>query len=534
MASAGGVKRGSGLLATQGTANTNLVKTPYKKEKYTEAQLMELAQCASDPKYFLMNYCYIQHPVKGRMKFDLYPYQVELVDTYHEFRYSISMLARQTGKSTCAAGYLLWYAMFNPDQTILIAAHKYSGAQEIMQRIRFAYEHIPDHIRAGATSYNKGSLEFDNGSRIIAQATTENTGRGLSISLVYLDEFAFVRPNIAREFWTSLSPTLATGGKCIITSTPNQDDDQFAQIWNEARKNMDEYGNETKMGRNGFAHYLATWEVHPDRDEDWAKEEQAKIGEERFRREHNCEFIAFDETLIDSIKLFNMQARDPVSKLGQVRWYKNPDPEKIYIVGLDPSLGTGGDYSAIQVYEMPGMKQVAEWQHNRTTIQRQIRIIQQICQFIRAEGVHEDSIYYSIENNTLGEAALVMLEELGEENIPGTMLTEPKKPGPGRQRRGFTTTHKSKTTACAKLKQWIESDKMEVASRNLLAELKTFIARGNSYAAKEGETDDLVMAGVLVVRMAMELTKYEDRAFEDLKGQPQDEDYEEPMPFSII
>ena len=534
MVNVGGVKRGNGLLATQGTANTNLVKTPYKKEKYTQQQLMELAQCANDPKYFLMNFCYIQHPVKGRMKFALYPYQIDLVDTYHEFRYSISMLARQTGKSTCAAGYLLWYAMFNPDQTILIAAHKYSGAQEIMQRIRFAYEHIPDHIRAGATSYNKGSLEFDNGSRIIAQATTENTGRGLSISLVYLDEFAFVRPNIAREFWTSLSPTLATGGKCIITSTPNQDDDQFAQIWNEARKNMDEYGNETKMGRNGFAHFLATWQVHPDRDDDWAKEEQAKIGEERFRREHNCEFIAFDETLIDSIKLFNMVARDPTSKLGQVRWYKPLDTEKIYMVGLDPSLGTGGDYSAIQVYEMPGMKQVAEWQHNRTTIQRQIRIIQQICQFMVSEGVHEDSIYYSIENNTLGEAALVMLEELGEENIPGTMLTEPKKPGPGRQRRGFTTTHKTKVTACAKLKQWIESDKMEVASRNLLAELKTFIARGNSYAAKEGETDDLVMAGVLVVRMAMELTKYEDRAFEDLKGQPQDEDYEEPMPFSIM
>ena len=184
MVNVGGVKRGNGLLATQGTANTNLVKTPYKKEKYTQQQLMELAQCANDPKYFLMNFCYIQHPVKGRMKFALYPYQIDLVDTYHEFRYSISMLARQTGKSTCAAGYLLWYAMFNPDQTILIAAHKYSGAQEIMQRIRFAYEHIPDHIRAGATSYNKGSLEFDNGSRIIAQATTENTGRGLSTCLL--------------------------------------------------------------------------------------------------------------------------------------------------------------------------------------------------------------------------------------------------------------------------------------------------------------------------------------------------------------
>ena len=129
------------------------------------------------------------------------------------------------GKTTTAAGYLLWYAMFVPDSTILIAAHKYSGAQEIMQKIRYAYELMPDHIRAGVTSYNKGSIEFENGSRIVAQATTENTGRGMSITLLYCDEFAFVRPTIAKEFWTSISPTLATGGKAIITSTPNSDED---------------------------------------------------------------------------------------------------------------------------------------------------------------------------------------------------------------------------------------------------------------------------------------------------------------------
>jgi hypothetical protein len=205
-----------------------------------------------------------------------YDYQEELIHVYNTYRFSINMLSRQLGKTTCAAGYLLWYAMFVPDSVCLVAAHKYSGAQEIMQRVRFAYETLPDYIRAGVTSYNKGSLEFDNGSRIIAQATTENTGRGLSISLAYLDEFAFVRPNVAKEFWTSLSPTLSTGGKCIITSTPNQDDDQFAQIWSEANKNIDDYGNETTVGKNGFASFVADWTVHPDRDEDWAREEQAK------------------------------------------------------------------------------------------------------------------------------------------------------------------------------------------------------------------------------------------------------------------
>ena len=514
--------------------DTKLTKSPYKREEYTSDQLVELALCMKDPKHFMLNYCYIQHPVKGRLLFTLYDYQVGLVDTYHNNRYSISMLARQTGKSTCAAGYLLWYAMFNPDQTILIAAHKYSGAQEIMQRIRFAYELLPDFIRAGVTAYNKGSLEFDNGSRIIAQATTDNTGRGLSISLVYLDEFAFVRPTIAREFWTSLSPTLATGGKCIITSTPNQDDDQFAQIWNEAQKNIDDFGNETAHGKNGFAHFLANWEVHPDRDQKWADEEEAKIGEERFRREHNCEFIAFDETLVDSIRLAMMEGKTPYAKQGQVRWYKPMVKEAIYMIGLDPSLGTGGDNAAIQVYELPGMKQVAEWQHNKTSVQGQVRILKQIVNHLQDENP-DSEIYWSVENNTLGEAAVVVITESGEDEFAGTFISEPK--GRGKKgRRGFTTTHKSKIECCAKIKQWIEKDKMEVASKNFLRELKYFIARGNSFAAKDGEHDDLVMSALLVVRMTEIVAYYDDEAFDELRENLDDGDDDYgymPMPIGL-
>jgi hypothetical protein len=515
--------------------DTKLTKTPYRKEKYTEEQLLELARCANDPKYFMKAHCYIQHPVKGRLQFELYDFQDELVDIYHNNKYSINMLARQMGKSTCAAGYLLWYAMFNPDQTILVAAHKYAGAAEIMQRIRFSYETLPDFIRAGVTAYNKGSLEFDNGSRIIAQSTTENTGRGLSISLAYLDEFAFVRPNVAKEFWTSLSPTLATGGKCIITSTPNMDDDQFAQIWRDACKNIDEYGIETAAGVNGFAHYIATWELHPDRDQAWADVEQGKIGEERFRREHKCEFIAFDETLIDSIKLSNMKARDPYAISGQVRWYAPVAKGKLYMIGLDPSLGTGGDNSAIQVYSMPGMKQIAEWMHNRTTVQGQIKILREIAQYIESETDGDCEIYYSMENNTLGEAALVVVEEMGEENFPGSFLSETRQHGNAkRYRRGFTTTHKSKISACSKLKHWVETEKLEIASKPLLRELKTFIAKGNSYSAKSGENDDLVMAVNLIVRMSMEVSKYEEDAFEYLNEDFEDGDGMEPMPFSLL
>jgi hypothetical protein len=515
--------------------DTKLVKTPYQKEEYTEEQLIELAKCAQDPKYFLTTYCWIQHPTKGRMKFHLFDYQRELVDCYHNYRYSIALISRQMGKSTAAAGYLLWYSMFIPDQTILIAAHKYSGASEIMSRVRFSYETLPDYLRAGAVSYNKGSIEFDNGSRIIAQATTENTGRGLSISLAYLDEFAFVRPSIAREFWTSLSPTLSTGGKCIITSTPNQDDDQFAIIWREATKTIDEFGNTKSVGKNGFKAYSADWTAHPDRDQAWADAELNKIGEERFRREHLNEFIAFDETLVDSIKLAAMQPKEHVSKLGQVRWFKPVIPGNIYLVALDPSLGTGGDNAAIQVYELPGMRQVAEWMHNKTAIHQQIRILQQITKYIELETEGKSEIYYSMENNTLGEAGLVVIEELGEDNIPGTFLSESRQHGNAKRfRKGFTTTHKSKITACSKLKHWIETDKIEIGSVNLLRELKTFIARGNSYSAKDGETDDLVMSLLLIIRMALEISKYEEDAFEYLLDTFEDDDGAEPMPMSFL
>jgi len=193
-----------------------------------------------------------------------------------------------THNTTVAAGYLLWYAMFVDDATILIASNKYDGAQEIMHRVRYAYESVPDHIRAGVKVYNKRSMDFDNNSRIVATTTTENTGRGMSLSLVYLDEFAFVEPNIAKEFWTSLSPTLSTGGKCIITSTPNTDEDQFADIWFNANKLVDANGNETEVGVNGFKPYMAIWTSHPDRDQAWADSEMSGLGEERFRREHEC------------------------------------------------------------------------------------------------------------------------------------------------------------------------------------------------------------------------------------------------------
>jgi hypothetical protein len=445
-------------------------------------------------------------------------------------------MPRQTGKSTSAAGYLLWYAMFVPDATILIAAHKYLGAQEIMQRIRYAYELCPNHIRAGATSYNKGSLEFDNGSRIVSQTTTENTGRGMSITLLYLDEFAFVRPTIAKEFWTSITPTLSTGGKAIITSTPNSDEDQFAYIWKGALKTEDEFGNQRAngLGINGFKAFRAFWREHPDRDDAWAEEQRSQLGDERFRREMDCDFVINDETLISPLKLLELEGIEPTHKLGQVRWYKPIRKDKMYIVALDPSLGTGGDPSAIQVFEADTTEQVAEWRHNKTDVPTQVKILADIVKEIHSVTKDSKSVYYSVENNTLGEAALISINEYGEENIPGYFLSDNSVQGSSgrRIRKGFTTTNKSKISACSKLKILIESGRMKIYSKPLLSELKNFVANGSSYAAKPGETDDLVMASLLVTRMLMLLQTYHS----DLDSHIRDhsDNMIEPMPFISI
>jgi hypothetical protein len=513
-----------------------LIKKPHSLESFKEEQIREFIACTdpkSGPEYFISNFFYIQHPVRGRMVYKPFEYQKRLIHTYHNYRFSISLMPRQTGKTTSAAGYLLWYAMFVPDSTILVAAHKYQGAYEIMTRVRFAYEFCPDHIRAGVTSYNKGSIEFDNGSRIVSQTTTETTGRGMSISLLYADEFAYVRPTIAKEFWTSISPTLSTGGKAIITSTPNSDEDKFAELWKGANKCVDEYGNPTELGINGFKAYRSRWDEHPERDATWANEQRAQLGTERFRREMDCEFLIFDETLVAPTTLIDLEGTDPIERQGQIRWYKKPTKDNVYVVGLDPSLGTGGDPAAIQVLELPTCVQVAEWQHNRTPVPNQINVLREICNYIYESIGTENNIYYSVENNTIGEAALICISELGEENIKGLFISEPHKVGQSRRyRKGFTTTNKSKLAACAKFKTMVESRKMTINSKNLISELKNFVASAGSFAAKIGETDDLVLSMLLTIRMTQLLQSFDSGI--DNKLRDSFAEIIEPMPFIMM
>ncbi len=605
------------------------------------------------------------------------------VDSDEHRYYSNGILSHNT---TCAAGYILWRAMFMPDQTILIAAHKFSGAQEIMQRIRFGYELCDNFIRSGVVNYNKGSIDFENGSRIVSATTTENTGRGMSISLLYCldgattvtvrnkntklvedislaelyqkcnfvakiqhqyqaknndyeiltpngwesfdsvilnknvnkssktlyfkddtsitatnqhrffisgvetkvdqlvvgdyidsidgvneiieihnttltdtydifnaknhvivansllshncDEFSAISPSIATDFWVSISPTLATGGKCIITSTPNHDDDMFATIWKDSQKTFDEYGNLSADGTgvNGFYGIMVKWDQHPERDEAWARQERAKIGDEKFRREHCLEFISYSETLINAIKLKDLEGIDPLFKIGQVRWYKKPSKDFVYLLAIDPCMGTGGDYAAIQVFEFPSFIQVAEWQHNTTPIPQQIRLFRDIMRYIQGEIGEENtkSIYWSCENNAVGESALVIIQDLGEDTFPGCFISEPAKKGHVKKfRKGFNTTFNSKLSTCSRLKYLIEEDKMKLSSRALISELKHFIANGMSFKARYGQNDDLVSAVLLVIRISVVLAEWDPKMFE-LLSVNSDVDMEWDMPLPIF
>lgn len=489
----------------------DVVKRPHVKIDYTEQHIRELAQCINDPLYFMRTFMRARHPVRGAGPFIPYDYQVELVNSFQNYRFNIVMASRQIGKTETTVGYMLWKAMFVPDVLIIVAANKFAQALEIVERIKYAYENAPAHIKAGAIDYNKGTLTFDNGSRIMAQTTTPNTGRGLPISLLYVDEFAAVPPKMAKAFWTSIRPTLATGGSCIITSTPQHDEDQFAEIWKGAIDNLDKYGNVRPdgLGSNEFHASFYPWFHHPERDDKWADTERASLGDARFRQEYNCEFVSSDETLINSLVLSRMRASDPLYYVGTSRWYHEPEPNKAYLVALDPACGTMRDFAAIEVFQLPEMIQVAEWQANDLTARHQVRVLLDIMcaldETLRAnpEQRNNPEIYWTFENNSIGESILTIIEDSDEDRFPGMLVTERRRKGlqMRRVRRGMHTAQRSKLSACARLKSLIESGRMTIHSTNLIKEFKNFVAVGNTIKAKSGEHDDLVLATLLAVRM---------------------------------
>lgn len=527
---------------------TDVTKRAYVKDKFTQNEFEELKKCIQDPLYFMENYVYIQNTKTGKQLLELYDFQKRLVDTYHNYRNVVALLSRQLGKTTTAAAYLLWTAMFKPDQTILVVANQESQALEIIQRVKYAYEELPDWLRAGVIEYNKKTIIFDNKSRIISRATHANSGRGLTINLLYADEFAFVERNLQEEFWSAILPTLSSGGRMIMTSTPSSDDDLFAHIFRKANDTFDrDTQTHNDVGSNGFKAIKVTYHEHPDRNPDtpegakWEAEYMAALGEEKFRREMTCEFINANDTLIDSIYLTSLKAHKPILKEGLLKWYNPIEANKVYCFALDPSTGVGKDYAAIQVFSLPDMEQVCEWADRKANVRQQLEVMRRLQWRFYKEmrnmynQIGEPELFWSFENNAIGEATLQVLQDTGEEHFPATLCNEPRRSGLHlRYRRGFQTTQKTKIAACLKLKSLIERGTMKVHSEELIKELNNFIASGMSFKGADGTHDDLVDALLILCRILIHIQTHIPEVAENIHEGLDADDYVDPMPVSVL
>lgn len=484
-------------------SNNPALKRANEQHPYTGEQILELKKCKESAEYFINNYCQIQHAVQGSIPFTLRQYQKNIIKTFSENRLSIALAPRQIGKSWIAGAYLLWFAMFHFEKTVLILSNKNDNAMEMIHRVRFIYERLPHWIKPGLADdgWNKHSVGFDNGSRIISQATSENSARGLSISLLFLDEFAFVRDSIAEEFWTSVSPTLSTGGGCIICSTPNGDTNLFAQLWRGAETNA-----------NGFASIEIKWDEPPGRDESFKEQEIAKIGMTKWRQEYECQFISSDPLLIDTIVLANLtsQVKDnkPYAVISDTVFWKQPLPGTTYLIGIDPATGSGNDFTTFVGFEFPSMEQVLEYRSNTMSSPFAYQELKRVLKVFEKVGA---TVYFSIENNGVGEG-IISLYEADEAAPPSAEFVSEN----GKDRKGMNTNKKTKIRACLSMKEMIERSTIGIKSPMIVQELKHFIRAAGSYSAKLGATDDLVSGVMIAVRLVEELSSFDQEAYDKI------------------
>ncbi len=483
--------------------NPNL-KRAHATSEFDPEKILELKRCKADPIYFMEKYIKVQHPTKGAVPFVLYEYQKDMVRAIHENKDTILLCSRQMGKTTVAAMYILWFATFHRAKRCVIASKAMAHAVEINSRVKFAYEELPEWLKAGCTFYNRTSIEFDNKSVIICEATSEKTGRGSSPSIIFLDEIAFISRRIQDEMWGSLTPSLSTGGKFIITSTPNGDSDLFATLWRGAMS-----------GQNSFKPLQFLWWQHPDRDEKYYKEMVGKLGEVRARQELDCEFLSSDALLINSIRLNQLRWKAPLwESMGFKFWV--PEEElggrgKIYLLGLDPATGTGNDYSSIEIFDFPGLNQVAEYRANDVNIPLlysklswMLRRLTDIRDGGRAE------VLWTFERNGVGEAMSALYYN-DEKQVQDAELVSDHP-----MKFGVFTTGRQKVLSALQLKNLIEKISkggLNINSQDLIFELKHFVSKGQGYEAKKGATDDSVMATILIMRLLKRLSEYNEDAF---------------------
>jgi hypothetical protein len=455
---------------------------------YTQEQIEELIRCEADPVYFIKKYVKIVNVDRGLIPFDMWDFQEDMVRTFHENRFTIAKMPRQVGKTTTTVGYMLWAAIFNEEYTIGILANKGQLARDILGRIQKAYEYLPQWLQQGIMTWNKGSLELENGSKIFAYATSAAGVRGGTYNLIFLDEFAFVPHNMAVEFFTSTYPVISSGqtSKVIIVSTPNGLN-LFYKMWTDAIEK-----------RSTYKTVEVHWSMVPGRDAKWKEETIRNTSEEQFRQEFETEFIGSNATLISGVKLRSLAFHEPIRVEDNFYVYEEPKPGHLYIATVDCSEGVNMDYSTINVLDatQAPYRQVARYRNNKLPLLFFPTVIYSIAK-------RYNEAFVLVETNNIGQQVVDILHyDLEYENIYKTEQHHIKGQSisSGFKRStsfGIKTTKSVKKIGCANLKTLVENDKLIINDFDTINEMNTFVRVRDSYAAEEGSNDDIVMGLVL-------------------------------------
>ena len=467
--------------------NPNLKRSNVPIE-FTNDNIQEYIKCSKDPIYFITNYVQIINIDRGLIPFDLYDFQEDMIETFDTNRFVICKLPRQSGKSTTVTAYMLWLILFQDNQNIAILANKGALARELLGKIQLAYEHLPVWLQQGITVWNKGNIELENGSKIVAAATSSSAIRGGSYNLIFLDEFAFVGNNMADEFFSSVYPTISSGltSKIFIVSTPNGMN-HFYKLWADAEE-----------GNNKYATIEVHWDQVPNRDQKWKEETIANTSEAQFRQEFDCEFVGSANTLIHPTKLKTFVFRKPISVWNEIEIYSEPIPGHEYVISADTARGLGLDYSAFLIFDITEMPYRLVAKYRNQSISPLL-----YPSIIYAAGMKFNAAFVMVEINDIGgQVADILHTDLEYENL---LITTVRGRG-GQQigggfgtqiQLGVRTTKTVKSVGCSNLKDLLENEKLIVEDFDLIAELSSFISRKNSYQAEEGSHDDLVMCSVL-------------------------------------
>ena len=472
--------------------NPNLKKA-HTSSRFTKKQIKEVMSCLESPKYFIENYLKIVTIDKGLVPFEMYDFQRKMVDTFHDNRFTICKLPRQSGKSTIIVSYLLHYVLFNDNVNVAILANKSSTARDLLGRLQLAYEHLPKWMQQGVLNWNKGSLELENGSRIVAASTSSSAVRGSTFNIIFLDEFAYVPNNIAEEFFSSVYPTISSGksSKVMIVSTPHGMN-MFYKMWVDATNK-----------NNNFVPVEVHWSEVPGRDEKWKEETIKNTSEAQFQTEFECEFLGSVDTLINASKIKTMPVVEP-KRSGGLDVYEMPKKNHIYTITVDVSRGLTNDYSAFCVMDCTSVpyKVVAKYRDNEIKPLVFPSIIEKVAKAY-------NKAYILIEINDLGQQVADNLQfELEYDNM--MMVTQRGRSGQvlgggfsGRGNQlGLRMTKGTKKIGTSNLKSLIEGDKLLITDFDIIAELSTFISKGKSFEAEQGATDDLVMCLVIFAWLA--------------------------------